>query len=44
MLESPDLDSVWAAIRRLQELGALDQEGNLTPLGYHVAALPVDVR
>ena len=44
VLESPESESVSSAIRRLQELGALDQQGQMTPLGFHVAALPVDVR
>lgn len=29
---------------RLQNVGALDKQHNLTPLGHHLAALPVDVR
>lgn len=29
---------------RLIHVGALDREENLTPLGRHLAALPVDVR
>ncbi|KAF0286786.1 putative ATP-dependent RNA helicase DHX57 [Amphibalanus amphitrite] len=44
VLESPEAGSISAAVRRLQELGALDHQGQMTPLGYHVAALPVDVR
>lgn len=33
-----------SAIRRLENVGALNKDGNLTPLGHHLAALPVDVR
>lgn len=33
-----------AAIVRLQYVGALDKDRNLTPLGHHLAALPVDVK
>ena len=33
-----------AAEQRLQDLGALTPSEMLTPLGYHLACLPVDVR
>uniref|UniRef100_A0A3B5MFX6 RNA helicase n=1 Tax=Xiphophorus couchianus TaxID=32473 RepID=A0A3B5MFX6_9TELE len=33
-----------AARQRLQDLGALTPDEKLTPLGYHLACLPVDVR
>ena len=44
MLEPPAQDSISTAIKRLQDVGAFDPEGMLTPLGHHLAALPVDVR
>lgn len=28
----------------MENVGALDRQENLTPLGHHLAALPVDVR
>ncbi|XP_060083551.1 putative ATP-dependent RNA helicase DHX57 [Ylistrum balloti] len=42
--EPPEKESILAAIRRLQDLGALDEQDELTPLGYHLGSLPVDVR
>ncbi len=50
--EPPDPVAVEAAVRILQEVGALsraegagrEEEGELTPLGLHLAKLPVDVR
>ncbi|XP_033733730.1 putative ATP-dependent RNA helicase DHX57 isoform X2 [Pecten maximus] len=42
--EPPEKESILAAIRRLQDLGALDEHDELTPLGYHLGSLPVDVR
>ncbi|CAD6234094.1 GSCOCG00007546001-RA-CDS [Cotesia congregata] len=44
ILEPPEEQSVRDAIRRLQDVGAFDSECKLTPLGHHLAALPVDVR
>ncbi|XP_043658089.1 putative ATP-dependent RNA helicase DHX57 [Drosophila teissieri] len=43
-LEAPTEDSVLGALTRLRDVGALDAEDQLTPLGHHLAALPVDVR
>ncbi|XP_017085625.1 putative ATP-dependent RNA helicase DHX57 [Drosophila eugracilis] len=43
-LEAPTEDSVLGALTRLRDVGALDSEDQLTPLGHHLAALPVDVR
>lgn len=42
-IEEPSRESVDGAIKRLQNLGAFEGE-NLTPLGCHLALLPVDVR
>ncbi|CAC5361083.1 DHX57 [Mytilus coruscus] len=44
LLEPPEEDSILAATKRLQDLGALDEKNELTPLGYHLGSLPVDVR
>ncbi|XP_019623182.1 PREDICTED: putative ATP-dependent RNA helicase DHX57 isoform X1 [Branchiostoma belcheri] len=44
ILEPPDRTSIETAIVRLQDLGALNRDQELTPLGYHLAQLPVDVR
>ncbi|XP_030381421.1 putative ATP-dependent RNA helicase DHX57 [Scaptodrosophila lebanonensis] len=43
-LEAPSEDSVLGALTRLRDVGALDSNDQLTPLGHHLAALPVDVR
>lgn len=44
LIEPPAAGSVDAARHRLQDLGALTADEKLTPLGYHLACLPVDVR
>lgn len=44
LIEPPDAEAMNSAIARLKGVGALDTESNLTPLGYHLAGLPVDVR
>ena len=44
MLEPPSKESINAATKRLQDVGAFDCECVLTPLGHHLSALPVDVR
>ncbi|KAK3239764.1 hypothetical protein CYMTET_50333 [Cymbomonas tetramitiformis] len=41
-LEPPDPLTVANAIERLQLIGALTENETLTPLGHHLAALPVD--
>ena len=43
-LEPPKEDSVTSAIKTLKQIGALNEKENLTPLGQHLAVLPVDVR
>ncbi|XP_017470860.1 PREDICTED: putative ATP-dependent RNA helicase DHX57 [Rhagoletis zephyria] len=43
-LEPPTEENILSAVRRLQDVGALDEAQNLTSLGHHLAALPVDVR
>ncbi|XP_015438382.1 PREDICTED: putative ATP-dependent RNA helicase DHX57 [Dufourea novaeangliae] len=44
MLEPPTAENIRTAIKRLQDVGAFNSECTLTPLGHHLAALPVDVR
>ena len=43
-IEPPNEAAVDAALRSLQELDAVDVEDELTPLGLHLAELPVDAR
>ncbi|ODM89700.1 ATP-dependent RNA helicase DHX36 [Orchesella cincta] len=42
LLDSPSSKSVDLAVERLIQLHALDGEENLTPLGFHLAQLPMD--
>ena len=42
--DPPAQEAVREAVSTLVETGALDAEGVLTPLGRHLARLPVDVR
>lgn len=44
MLDPPEQENISNALKRLQDVGALDPEYLLTPLGHHLASLPVDVR
>ncbi|XP_068731445.1 putative ATP-dependent RNA helicase DHX57 [Montipora capricornis] len=44
LLLPPSDESINESIKRLHEIGAFDSDENLTPLGHHLAALPVDVR
>eukprot|EP00057_Strongylocentrotus_purpuratus_P028270 XP_011682744.1 PREDICTED: putative ATP-dependent RNA helicase DHX57 [Strongylocentrotus purpuratus] len=44
LLEPPKNENIDDAIQRLQDLGAVTLDQDLTPLGYHLASLPVDVR
>lgn len=43
-VEPPVTENVSTAMKRLQDVGALDKLEALTALGHHLAALPVDVR
>jgi HrpA-like RNA helicase len=45
-IESPSSGAVEASLELLRSLDAINEEDDdrLTPLGYHLAALPVDVR
>ena len=44
LIEPPSEASLGAAQQRLCDLGALTSDEALTPLGWHLACLPVDVR
>lgn len=44
LIEPPAAESLHATKSRLQDVGALTSDEKLTPLGYHLASLPVDVR
>ena len=44
IIEPPEGENIDTAIVRLQNVGALSTEQDLTPLGHHLALLPVDVR
>ncbi|XP_058449185.1 putative ATP-dependent RNA helicase DHX57 [Malaya genurostris] len=43
-IEPPSEENIVAAKKRLIDVGAFDLEEQLTPLGHHLATLPVDVR
>lgn len=43
-LDPPEISAVDHALNVLEELSAIDQDGDLTPLGRHMAILPVDLR
>lgn len=42
-IDQPPLNAVTLAINSLQRTGALDDHEQLTPLGRHLAALPVEI-
>ncbi|XP_070156996.1 putative ATP-dependent RNA helicase DHX57 [Polyergus mexicanus] len=44
VIEPPTIDNITSAIIRLQDVGAFNSERVLTPLGHHLAKLPVNVR
>ncbi|KAJ7341234.1 hypothetical protein JRQ81_005102 [Phrynocephalus forsythii] len=44
LVEPPASESLRASKVRLQDIGAITSDEKLTPLGYHLASLPVDVR
>lgn len=43
-LEPPADENITSAVVRLRNVGALDKDDQLTALGRHLGALPVDVR
>lgn len=44
LIEPPFANNISTAIERLQNIGALDEEKELTALGRHLSVLPVDVK
>lgn len=44
VMDPPDLKAIHLSLELLQTLNALDEHENLTPLGYHLAHLPLDPR
>lgn len=44
MIDSPTRFDIDSAVDRLRNAGALDSNFKLTPLGHHLAKLPVNVR
>jgi ATP-dependent RNA helicase DHX57 len=44
MLTPPSIDAVRTALRSLEDLNALDKAKTLTPLGLHLARMPVDAQ
>ncbi|KAG9314147.1 P-loop containing nucleoside triphosphate hydrolase protein [Chiua virens] len=44
VIDPPDVLAMDKAWSTLQELGAVDKDGNLTALGRHMAVLPLDLR
>ena len=43
-MDAPDDAAILSAIESLKEVGALDGKRQLTPLGHHLAFVPVDLR
>lgn len=44
LMDPPSPEALEAAMKSLRQIHALDTEENLTPLGFHLARLPVDPR
>lgn len=44
VMDPPDLKAIDLSLDLLRTLNALDKEEHLTPLGYHLAHLPLDPR
>ncbi|KYM95193.1 putative ATP-dependent RNA helicase DHX36 [Cyphomyrmex costatus] len=44
VMDPPDLKAIDLSVELLETLNALDENENLTPLGYHLAHLPLDPR
>lgn len=42
LMQPPDEDVVDMSVKLLEAINALDEDENLTPLGFHLAKLPVD--
>ncbi|XP_011868007.1 PREDICTED: ATP-dependent RNA helicase DHX36 [Vollenhovia emeryi] len=44
VMDPPDVQAIHLSLQLLETLNALDERENLTPLGYHLAHLPLDPR
>ncbi|XP_023247427.1 ATP-dependent RNA helicase DHX36 isoform X2 [Copidosoma floridanum] len=44
VMDPPNPEAIELSINLLRQLNALDERENLTPLGYHLAQLPLDPR
>lgn len=44
VMDPPDLKAIDLSLDLLRTLNALDKDERLTPLGYHLAQLPLDPR
>ena len=44
VMDPPDPLAITLSLDLLRQLNALDERENLTPLGYHLAHLPLDPR
>ncbi|CAK9823206.1 ATP-dependent DNA/RNA helicase DHX36 [Anthophora retusa] len=44
VMDPPNLKAIDVSLELLRNLNALDNDENLTPLGYHLAQLPLDPR
>lgn len=44
VMDPPDPKAISLSLNLLEQLDALDKNENLTPLGYHLAQLPLDPR
>lgn len=44
VMDPPDLKAIDLSLDLLETLNALDKDETLTPLGYHLAHLPLDPR
>jgi ATP-dependent RNA helicase DHX29 len=44
MVQPPHWKAIDAAVKALMDIGALTEDESLTPLGHHLAGLPVDCR
>ncbi|CAK9812236.1 ATP-dependent DNA/RNA helicase DHX36 [Anthophora quadrimaculata] len=44
VIDPPNLKAIDVSLELLRNLNALDNDENLTPLGYHLAQLPLDPR
>ena len=44
VIEPPNSESVVSAVKHLRELRAFGAKAELTPLGYHLASMPVDAQ